>query len=585
MPKYERKRRQKQEEVDRKERARQKESEPTLGQINGIGQDVLMVGETPFQPPMGSHAELLAKTRSNIQRANLVLNLQRTYGNAYVQRLLESHTVQAKLTVNPPGDRYEQEAERVSEEVTRNINSLVNRQPEEEEEEGQTGSFLQRQPEEEEEEETQTISSLQRQSATFADNLETRIERKRGNGQPLSDVVRGSMEQAFGADFSSVKVHTDAEADTLNRELNARAFTTGQDIFFRQGEYSPGSGGGQKLIAHELTHVVQQTSNRQLKRKVSKKKATIANGKVTFGSGRKQRLFASDQQIESSNPFTSQLSITRVASANSHIFPFIQRYKTNSSDNKVKFESTSFNAVGNGPLDLSNKNATWFQAKSNVYSATGDVKATGGWSLIEGKWTQDAKQAPNDVKDWKVGMLQTAYLMSRYGYYPDPAQNYKRNGGSVPAPPVRDAFVGSPYPWYDGNRTNYPTCWQDFGAAAESTKSVRMGDQPATCDMPWFKGPGTKQPISSLAGTDMFVTHLAVYNKSKNEIIYLNNAIWAVYFSSMITVDSKNPVNSTFKGGRTAVISVNEGTGLPSVTSGTVANAELSKTERTWETY
>lgn len=75
------------------------------------------------------------------------------------------------------------------------------------------------------------------------------------------------MEQAFCADFSGVKVHTDGQSDQLNQSIQARAFTTGQDVFFGQGEYNPGSRGGQELLAHELTHVVQQnnnTVNRQL---------------------------------------------------------------------------------------------------------------------------------------------------------------------------------------------------------------------------------------------------------------------------------------------------------------------------------
>ncbi len=65
----------------------------------------------------------------------------------------------------------------------------------------------------------------------------------------------------MGADFSGVRVHTGGQADTLNRNLSARAFTTGQDIFFKQGEYSPGSSGGRELLAHELTHVVQQNGD------------------------------------------------------------------------------------------------------------------------------------------------------------------------------------------------------------------------------------------------------------------------------------------------------------------------------------
>jgi hypothetical protein len=70
------------------------------------------------------------------------------------------------------------------------------------------------------------------------------------------------MERAFGADFSGVRVHHDAHADALSRPLQARAFTTGQDIFFSQGAYRPGTSSGQELIAHELTHVVQQNGNR-----------------------------------------------------------------------------------------------------------------------------------------------------------------------------------------------------------------------------------------------------------------------------------------------------------------------------------
>jgi hypothetical protein len=66
------------------------------------------------------------------------------------------------------------------------------------------------------------------------------------------------MERAFGADFGGVRVHTGAQADGLARSIQAKAFTTGQDVYFRQGAYEPGSRGGQELIAHELTHVGQQ---------------------------------------------------------------------------------------------------------------------------------------------------------------------------------------------------------------------------------------------------------------------------------------------------------------------------------------
>src|SRR5690606_29884735 len=64
----------------------------------------------------------------------------------------------------------------------------------------------------------------------------------------------------FGTSFANVRIHTNQRADQLNRALDARAFTKGNDIFFRKGEYKPGSAGGDHLLAHELTHVVQQST-------------------------------------------------------------------------------------------------------------------------------------------------------------------------------------------------------------------------------------------------------------------------------------------------------------------------------------
>ena len=90
------------------------------------------------------------------------------------------------------------------------------------------------------------------------DSVERSIDQARGGGQGLDQRTRGQMESAFGADFSGVRIHTDSRADSLNHSLSARAFATGRDVFFRQGEYNPGSSGGRELLAHELTHVVQQ---------------------------------------------------------------------------------------------------------------------------------------------------------------------------------------------------------------------------------------------------------------------------------------------------------------------------------------
>ncbi|MBD1837207.1 DUF4157 domain-containing protein, partial [Coleofasciculus sp. FACHB-501] len=120
-------------------------------------------------------------------------------------------------------------------------------------------------PEEEEEKELQMKPMIQCQSSEdgkpASPDLEASIQQARGSGQPLAQSIREPMEQAFGADFSGVKIHTDAQSNQLNRSIQAKAFTTGQDIFFRAGAYEPGSRGGQELIAHELTHVVQQNGS------------------------------------------------------------------------------------------------------------------------------------------------------------------------------------------------------------------------------------------------------------------------------------------------------------------------------------
>ena len=88
--------------------------------------------------------------------------------------------------------------------------------------------------------------------------VESGIQGARGGGSALPPAVQRSMEDTMGADLSGVRVHHDGRADQLSRQLDARAFTSGQDIFFRGGEYNPESGQGRELLAHEAAHTVQQ---------------------------------------------------------------------------------------------------------------------------------------------------------------------------------------------------------------------------------------------------------------------------------------------------------------------------------------
>lgn len=79
-------------------------------------------------------------------------------------------------------------------------------------------------------------------------------------GSPLDTATRGDMESRFGQDFSDVRVHTDTTASESAKSVNAQAYTVGSDIVFQSGNYNPGSDSGKHMLAHELTHVVQQRS-------------------------------------------------------------------------------------------------------------------------------------------------------------------------------------------------------------------------------------------------------------------------------------------------------------------------------------
>ncbi|ABQ06183.1 protein of unknown function [Flavobacterium johnsoniae] len=89
-------------------------------------------------------------------------------------------------------------------------------------------------------------------------NLESKLNSSKGGGSPLSGKVKTEMESGIGADFSNVRIHNDSNAVQMNKQLGAQAFATGNNIYFNEGKYNPNSKDGKHLLAHELTHTVQQ---------------------------------------------------------------------------------------------------------------------------------------------------------------------------------------------------------------------------------------------------------------------------------------------------------------------------------------
>lgn len=178
--------------------------------------------------------------------------------------------IQTKLKVNHPGDRFEQEADSVADKVLRERSDhpVINR----------SADFSPFSP---------AVAYRRYNDSHVADvsdhtlsHIEPALNNSRGSGQPLSAETNSFMSNSMGADFSSVRVHTDEKAATMSRSLNAHAFTHGNDIYFNSGMYNPESTPGKRLIAHELSHVVQQGAVNRIQRSTNQQ-VTISSGENT----------------------------------------------------------------------------------------------------------------------------------------------------------------------------------------------------------------------------------------------------------------------------------------------------------------
>ncbi|AOX00867.1 hypothetical protein BJP34_16715 [Moorena producens PAL-8-15-08-1] len=203
--------------------------------------------------------------------------------------------VQAKLEIGSADDKYEQEADRIAAEVTSRLNGLSS----------ETTSESQRSNRSLVVPLVQKYTALSptgtKEGEAISPELEASIQQAKGGGNPLQKSLRSKMEQAFGgADFGRVKIHTGTEGDRLNRDIHARAFTTGQDIFFRQGEYNPASYEGQGLLAHELTHVLQQKLNKEPRSNNGECYSVSSTvNKVQRANGSKRKLSEAREAVDS----------------------------------------------------------------------------------------------------------------------------------------------------------------------------------------------------------------------------------------------------------------------------------------------
>jgi hypothetical protein len=209
----------------------------------------------------GSRTGSVAPThQSRSKGLPFLLRLQRGHGNRFVQRTLKA-MLQAKLAVNRPGDRYEQEADRVADAALRLTDAVVQRKctcgsgthEPCEQCAGAAEPLVQRRLDA-----RAPAGSLLATSApqSAPPSVETALA---APGRPLPDEVRREMEVRLGYDFCATRVHDDVHAQESARQVSARAYTVGSHIVFGSGQFRPGTGEGRRLLAHELVHVMQQS--------------------------------------------------------------------------------------------------------------------------------------------------------------------------------------------------------------------------------------------------------------------------------------------------------------------------------------
>ncbi|MGB4850375.1 MAG: DUF4157 domain-containing protein [Saprospiraceae bacterium] len=196
-------------------------------------------------------------------------------------------SVQMKLTVNQPGDKFEQEADQMANRVLQEPTPLVKNDkmlP------ASSGSKIQKKALNEEKVQKAEMKDDKVQKAEMKDDkvqkkesggtngmsaqTQSAIQNKTTGGQPLSNDARSYMEPRLGADFSNVRVHSDTDSAGLSNQLSARAFTYQNHVFFSRDQYQPGTSEGKQLLAHELTHTIQQGHSPQQSTAVSTTSST-----------------------------------------------------------------------------------------------------------------------------------------------------------------------------------------------------------------------------------------------------------------------------------------------------------------------
>ncbi|MFC3443809.1 DUF4157 domain-containing protein [Sphingobium rhizovicinum] len=298
--------------------------------------------------------------------------------------------VQAKMTVSEPGDRLEKEADHLADKVVRMPAPTAAKEAAQRKvDDRRHGIDLQRKADEKIAKAPAERPEVQRKTAASAPasglgggDVQSAIRSRTGGGEPLSSDVRAHMEPRFGADFSDVRIHRDSDAAQLNSQLSARAFTYQNHIFFSRGQYQPGTSSGQHLLAHELTHTIQQGHAIQRSPDVS----------VTAATPTVQRLGvqdALDKFAEWANAIPGFRMLTLVLGFNPVSMRSVDRNAANLL--RALIEIVPGGSLISQALDnhgIINKAANWVEQKIAALGDIGGQIAAALWAFINSlSWT------------------------------------------------------------------------------------------------------------------------------------------------------------------------------------------------------
>ncbi|TWJ02464.1 uncharacterized protein DUF4157 [Mucilaginibacter frigoritolerans] len=315
---------------------------------------------------------------------------------------------QPKLTINQPNDIYEQEADHMADKVMRMADPSANQntffKP--------AVNHVQRKCQacEEEDKHVHRKENNTGESGSST-GLDSYVSSLSSSGQSMSATSRQFFEPRFGHDFSNVKIHTDSVAAKSAQSINALAYTTGNNIVFNSGQYAPDSNSGKKLMAHELTHVIQQSNGDKTIRRFGSDEHrrmgdTAVGGNVlvtAYGSFSFGEMIAMAGDYFESLEQIASLAESRIPSDKEQIDYVL--WKVNSTRPQPNVSQTAIDAVNERYNRLAARNESHFSTGSSPGNsnreryiaghtqAIQDAYMEGFNPLVVRRWTWEAREA------------------------------------------------------------------------------------------------------------------------------------------------------------------------------------------------